>query len=74
MADAGKLRDEIDEVLGIEAPVIIEVMCRREQEIIPTVSSKTDEAGRLVSAPIEDMYPFLPRDEFEKNMIIKPIS
>lgn len=74
VADAGKLRDEIDEVLGIEAPVIIEVMCRREQEIIPTVSSKTDEAGRLVSAPIEDMYPFLPRDEFEKNMIIKPIS
>lgn len=74
VADAGKLRDEIDEVLGIEAPVIIEVMCRREQEIIPTVSSKTDAAGRLVSAPIEDMYPFLPRDEFEKNMIIKPIS
>lgn len=74
VADAGKLRDEIDEVLGIEAPVIIEVMCRREQEIIPTVSSKMDAAGRLVSAPIEDMYPFLPRDEFEKNMIIKPIS
>jgi hypothetical protein len=28
--------------------------------------------GTLVSKPLEDMYPFLPRDEFMQNMIVKP--
>ena len=31
------------------------------------------ENGELVSKPLEDMYPFLPREEFNENMIIKPV-
>jgi hypothetical protein len=27
----------------------------------------------MVSAPLEDLAPFLPRDEFLRNMIIDPI-
>jgi hypothetical protein len=27
----------------------------------------------MVSMPLEDMWPFLPRDEFRKEMIIKPV-
>ncbi len=26
----------------------------------------------MISKPLEDMYPFLDRDEFKSNMIIKP--
>jgi len=29
--------------------------------------------GQMVSAPLEDMAPFLPREEFLGNMIISPI-
>ena len=32
------------------------------------------ENGELVSKPLEDMYPFLPREEFNENMIIKPVD
>jgi len=27
-----------------------------------------------VSKPLEDMYPFLDRDEFGKNMFVEPIK
>jgi acetolactate synthase-1/2/3 large subunit len=53
--------------------VICEVMCLRDQEIMPTVSAYTRNDGSLVSKPIEDMYPFLDREEFRKQMLVKPI-
>ena len=62
---------EINEYNG---PVLIEAMCIPNQPIIPTVSSKKLDDGTLVSSPIEDMYPFLPRDEFKENMINKPLN
>ena len=30
--------------------------------------------GILVSKPLEDMYPFLEREEFFNNMIVKPVD
>jgi acetolactate synthase-1/2/3 large subunit len=30
--------------------------------------------GRIVSKPLEDMYPFLERDEFADNMIVPPFE
>ena len=30
--------------------------------------------GTMISKPLEDMYPFLTREEFFKEMIIKPIE
>ena len=37
------------------------------------LSTYTKEDGSLVSKPIEDMYPFLDREEFIKEMIIEPL-
>lgn len=69
----GKKVDEvIKEVFKFKGPVICEVMCIRDQEIVPTVSSYKKEDGVMVSKPMEDMRPFLSREEFEKEMIIKP--
>ena len=33
-----------------------------------------DSDGNFVSAPMEDLYPFLPRDEFKANMIVKCVD
>jgi acetolactate synthase-1/2/3 large subunit len=44
------------------------------QLIIPRVSSEKQPDGRMVSKPLEDMYPFLDREEFRKEMIVKPIE
>jgi acetolactate synthase-1/2/3 large subunit len=30
--------------------------------------------GRFVSKPLEDLWPYLPRDEFRANMIIPPVE
>ena len=44
------------------------------QEIIPTASSFKLPDGKMVSKPLEDMYPFLSRDEFNSEMISKPVK
>ena len=51
-----------------------EVICPPEQEIIPTASSKTLDDGSMVSTPLEDMYPFLDKEEFLENMIVEPFN
>ena len=48
--------------------------CRPMQEIIPNASYTKLPDGRMISKPLEDMYPFLSRDEFYGEMIIKPIK
>ena len=68
------LKQIMNEINDYHGPVIIEVMCIPNQPIIPAVSSKKLDDGTLVSSPIEDMFPFLPRDEFKENMINKPLD
>lgn len=72
-----KIRDldkTIEEVINYPEAVICEVKCPFMQEIIPNVSAKKLPDGSMISKPIEDMYPFLDRDEFYSNMIVKPIE
>jgi len=66
----GAFRD----MLAADGPVICEVMCIRDQEIIPSVASKRLADGSMVSLPLEDMYPFLPRDKFMEEMIVRPLE
>ena len=40
----------------------------------PFVGSRQLDDGTLVSSPLEDMSPFLPRKEFEQEMIIQPVQ
>lgn len=68
-----QLANVIQEVVNYPKAVICEVMCIRDQEIIPSVSAFTKKDGTIVSKPLEDMYPFLDREEFRKQMIVKPL-
>lgn len=69
-----KLDKTIDKALGMKGPVICEIFVSTEQNFEPKSSTKRLEDGTLVSPPLEDLAPFLDRDEFRKNMIIDPIS
>ncbi|MHB0913510.1 MAG: thiamine pyrophosphate-binding protein [Armatimonadota bacterium] len=71
--DPARLDAVIDQVLAVSGPVICEVLCIRDQEIVPTVASYRKDDGTMVSRPIEDMYPFLDRAEFQREMIVKPL-
>ena len=69
-----ELDNILEKVLLQTEPVICEVICPEDQEIIPTVSSIKKEDGTMVSKPLEDMYPFLDREEFYREMIVKPVK
>jgi len=68
------IEEKIKEVLDYDGPVICDVMTPEWQLIIPRVSSEKKPDDTIISKPLEDMYPFLDREEFKKNMIIKPID
>lgn len=69
-----ELADIFKQAFACDGPVICEIMTPPDQLIIPTVSSVKKEDGTMVSKPLEDMYPFLNREEFLSNMIIKPLK
>ena len=61
-------------VLSHSGPVIVEVMTDPFEVLSPKAASKQLADGRIVSAPLEDLSPFLPRDEFFANMFIPPVE
>ena len=61
---------QIAAALKTPGPVLCEVMLDRAQGFEPKLSSKKLPDGRMVTAPLEDMAPFLPRDEFKRNLLI----
>jgi len=63
---------QIAEALASEGPILCEVILDRAQGFEPKLSSKKLPDGRMVTAPLEDMAPFLPRDEFARNLLIPP--
>ena len=69
-----QLDEIISKVLAVKGPAICEIMVSTEQKFEPKSATKRLEDGTLVSPPLEDLAPFLDRDEFYSNMIIKPIS
>ena len=68
-----QILNTINEVLNYEGPVVCEVIVPREQEIIPTVASRVNDDGTMSSRPLEDMYPFLDRKEYQSNMFVEEI-
>jgi acetolactate synthase-1/2/3 large subunit len=60
----------IDDILAMEGAVFCHVHLDPEHIFEPKLSSERKPDGRLVSKPLEDMFPFLPREVFKENMII----
>lgn len=62
-----EVQKKLKSVLGEAGPVICEVIVDPDQNFEPKLSSKVLPDGRIVSPEIDDMYPFLPREEYEAN-------
>ena len=58
----------ITRALSLEGPTICEVNIAPGQGIAPKASAFRREDGTLESRPLEDMSPFLPREEIWENM------
>lgn len=63
----------ISAALQHPGPFVLEVMTPPNQLIIPTVSSRINADGSMSSRPLEDMAPFLDRDEYASNLLIDGI-
>ena len=68
------LREDVRRALAIDGPVVIDVHVIPDEMRAPRLQSYQKPDGSMVSRPLEDMYPFLPREEFLANMIVKPIE
>ena len=67
------LLSEITEVLSRPGPVICEIMGLEDQDYIQT-SQARNSSNLMVRRPLEDQAPFLDRDLFHREMLIKPID
>jgi acetolactate synthase-1/2/3 large subunit len=63
----------IPEVMAAEEPVICEIFMHPEQLFSPKLSLAVQPDGSLVSPPLEDLSPLLPRSEVEAAMRFVPM-
>jgi acetolactate synthase-1/2/3 large subunit len=71
--DQTELRHRIRDVLETDGPILCEVLCPPEEPRAPSLASARRPDGTMVSKPLEDLWPFLDREEFRANMIVAPI-
>jgi acetolactate synthase-1/2/3 large subunit len=67
------LDDAIRLALDSTGPYILEVITPPGQAIIPAVSSRVNADGSMSSRPLEDMAPFLNRDEYRANLLVDEV-
>lgn len=60
----------IPAIQAIAGPAICEVFMDPQQPFVPKLSLVSLPDGTLLSPPLEDLSPFVPRDEIEKDMLI----
>ena len=60
--------------LETEGPFLAEIITDTNQIYEPKSATKKLEDGTLVSPPLEDLAPFLPREELRENMYIDLID
>jgi acetolactate synthase-1/2/3 large subunit len=67
-------KDELQQLIDLDGPILINVKLDPLQIFEPKLSSKKLPDGKMVSAPLEDMFPFLSESELAENMIVKTIK
>ena len=65
ITDINKAKEQMEQVLAMEGPVFCEAVVDPGQNFQPKLSSKVLPDGKIVSPDLDDMFPFLDRDEYE---------
>ncbi len=73
LATSEDLDDKLEKILNYDGYVLVEVICPFKQDMVPSSSAKINKDGKLVSQPLENMFPFLSEEEFKSEMIINPL-
>ena len=67
------LKQELKEVLDTTGPIICELMVDPNHITLPKASVYKKEDGSFATRPMEDLFPFLDRQEFRENLMIDEI-
>lgn len=70
VSDHDSLAGAIQTTLSADGAAMCEVRLDLKQQFAPKLASKKLPDGRIVSPPLEDLSPFLPREELLANMVI----
>ena len=62
-------REQLDTLLQLRGPVLVDVMLDPGQGFEPKMSSKELPDGRMVTLPPENMFPFLTDEELQKHLL-----
>jgi acetolactate synthase-1/2/3 large subunit len=72
--DQTDLRQQVRKVLRMSGQVVCDVKVIPDEVRAPRVTSVQRPDGSFVSKPLEDLWPFLDREEFKQNMIVPPVE
>lgn len=68
--DAADLKAGIRRALDSAGPLLVDVRVVQDEALFPKSAALPQPDGSMLSMPLEDMSPLLPRDEFRANMIV----
>lgn len=74
ISDHTNIRQKVQAILDAPGPVVCAVNVSSDQSTLPRATSSARPDGTIVSLPMEDMAPRLPREEFLSEMIIPPLE
>jgi acetolactate synthase-1/2/3 large subunit len=72
--DQSDLREQVRRVLRMPGPAVCDVKVIPDEVRAPRVTSVQRPDGSFVSKSLEDLWPFLDREEFERNMIVPALE
>ena len=70
IVDQDNLAAEVRAVLDTPGPIVCNVRLQRDEIRAPSLASSRRADGSMVSRPLEDLWPFLDRDELRQNMLV----
>jgi acetolactate synthase I/II/III large subunit len=69
-----EINSKLSKILNNDKAEIIEVRLDPTKHLYPKLTSQIRQDGTMITSPLEDLYPFLDRKIFLKNMLIKPLT
>lgn len=69
-ANHAQMDQTISQTMAVDGPAMCEIMLDENQPFAPKLGAKQLADGRMVSPSLEDLSPFLSREELQENMLI----
>jgi acetolactate synthase I/II/III large subunit len=69
ISETNHIESKLKEILLLTGPVVCEVVLTQNYIFSPKVASEKLPDGRMASKPLEDMFPFIERNEYNSNII-----